>query len=250
MSTSDLWLSPEWYQIPAPASLKPQKTKVFFWQKHDFTHLWLITDAKRPNEGQLTFSGAGGEQFSKAASGCGGRGLGARQSYRATNRPHSSCLLLVLPSDSCDSHLLGDWEAVGRGDRGQRCLNWVGHGSRVTVRVEGNLGVCVPCVREAVSLVRRALGPHGGGSVGNDSGGHIGGCVVTKLMAGQRVEERNTCRGRLLDAAGECDRNRWIWEQLMSVWHGSRCDAGRVVFTAVLAWPGLVRLGVGWGGLG
>ncbi len=197
----------------------------------------------------LTITTAGGEQLSQAASGCGCSGRGARRSHGGTNCPHSSCLLLVLPSDPCNGHLLRDWEAVCRSDRGQRRVDQVRHGSRVTERVTGSLSVRVPCVRVAMSLVHRALGPHGGGGVSDDSGGHAGGCVVTKLVTRQWVQKRNSWRGRLLDACGIFYRNRWIRVWLMSIWHSAWYDARRVVLIAALAQPGLVWPGIGWGRL-
>lgn len=88
-------------------------------------------------------------------------------------------------------------------------MDRVGH-VRVTECVAGSLGVRVPCVRVAMSLVHRALGPHGGGSVSDDGGGHADRCAVTKLVAWQWVQKRNTGGGRRLDAGGICYRNRWI----------------------------------------
>lgn len=71
---------------------------------------------------------------------------------------------------------------MGHSDRGQSRADRVRHGGRVTERVAGSLGVCVTGVRVAVGLVYRALGTHGGGGVSDDSGGHAGCCVVTRLM--------------------------------------------------------------------
>lgn len=84
-----------------------------------------------------------------------------------------------------------------RCDRGQRRL--------VTERVAGTLGVSVLCVR-----VAGALGPRCGGGVSDDSRGHAGRRVVTKLVAGQRIQKGDNGRGRLLNAAAEGYRNSWI----------------------------------------
>lgn len=96
-------------------------------------------------------------------------------------------------------------------------MDWVRHDSWVTERVAGTLGVCVPRVRIAMSLLHGALRPRGGGGVSDNRRGHAGGCVVTKLMARQRVQKGNTCRDWLLHAGGERYRNRWIREGL--IWH-------------------------------
>lgn len=134
--------------------------------------------------------------------------------------------------------------------RGQCCVDRVGHDSWVSERVAGSLGVRVPCVSVATRLLCSPLRPHSGGGVSDDSGGHTGGCIVTKLVARQWVQKGNACRGRLLRAAAKCYRNRCIMVRLMSVRHGFRYDVGRVVFTTVLAGAGLVWPGVGYRGLG
>lgn len=198
----------------------------------------------------LTFTTARGEQLSQTAGGCrciDGRKRGSL-SPGGASCPQSSSLLFVLPSDPCNSHLLWDWEAVGHGDRGQRRVHWVRH-VRVAQRVAGSLGVCVPCVRVAMSLMHRALGHHGGGSVSDDSGGHANRCAVTKLVAWQWVQKRNAWGGRLLSVGGVCYRNRWISVRLMSIQHGTRCDARSLVFTASRVRSGLARSGIRWGRL-
>lgn len=100
-------------------------------------------------------------------------------------------------------------------------MDRVRHSGRVTERVAGSQGVRVPCVSVAVSLVHRALGPHGGGGVGDDSGGHAGRGVVTEFVAWKWVQKRNARRGQLLDGAGVCYRNRRIRVRLGSIWHGT-----------------------------
>lgn len=213
---------------------------IFFWLK------------KRQNKGQdwLTFTDTRGEQLSQAAGGCGRMDeRGARLSHSGAGWPQPSCLLLVLPSDPCNSHLLRDWEAVGHSDRRQRHVDQVRHGGRVTERVAGSLGVCFSCLMVARSLVHRALGPRGGGSVSDDCGGHADRCAVTKLVARQWVQERDAWGGQLPGAGGVCCRNRGIRVWLMSIWHGVWCNARCLVFTASRARPGLVRPGIRWGGL-
>lgn len=203
------------------------------WKQEKKGHNWL------------TFTTARGEQLSQTAGGCrciDGRKRGSL-SPGGASCPQSSSLLFVLPSDPCNSHLLRDWEAVGHSDRGQRRMHWVRH-VRVAERVAGSLGVCVPCVRVAMSLMHRALGPHGGRSVSDDGGGHANRCAVTILVAWQWVQKRNARGGWLLSIGGVCYRNGWIRVRLMSIQHGTWCDARSLVFTAPRVRPGLVRLGI------
>lgn len=89
-------------------------------------------------------------------------------------------------------------------------MDRVGQSGQVTERVAGGLGVRVHRVRVAMSLVHGALGPRSGGSVSYDSRGHAGCCVVTKLVAWQRAQKRNTRRPRLLDVGCIRYRTRWI----------------------------------------
>lgn len=188
MSTSDPWLSLDFYRILMTAFLKAQITNsrfFFFMQKHDPANLfsrWKASVGARKKKWHnwLTFTTARGEQLSQTAGGCrcidGRKGGGLSPS--GASCPQSSSLLFVLPSDPCNSHLLRDGEAVGHGDRGQRRMHWVRR-IRVAERVAGSLGVCVPGVRVAMSVMHRALGPHGGGSVSDDGGGHANRCAVT-----------------------------------------------------------------------
>lgn len=68
-------------------------------------------------------------------------------------------------------------------------MDWVG---LVTERMAGHLGVCVPCMGVAVSLVQGALDPHGGGRVCDDGGGQADRGAVTELVAWNWVQDRNS----------------------------------------------------------
>lgn len=186
---------------------------------------------------QHTFTGARGKQLSQ-----GGRGWvdggGAGLTDRGARPPQHSCLLLVLPSDLLHSHLLRDWEAVSHSDGG-RHLEWI---RRVAQRDARCLVVCVPSVMVAGSLVPKALSPHSGGSVRDDSGCDADGCAVAVLVARQWVHKRDSWGGWLVDAACVRDWMGSIGMRLMFVQYAARC----LVFTAALVWPGADWLTVGW----
>ena len=170
--------------------------------------------------------GTGGQQLSEAAGGCGCMDGGGPSSTQAP------CLLLVLPSDTSSSHLLRDWETVGRSHGGRHRVDWVG---LVTERMTGHLGVCVPCMRVAISLVRRAQDPHSWGRVCDDGGGQADCGAVTKLVARNWVQDRNSCGGGLINAGGKRSRDGWIGVWLICL-----------VFTASQVRSALIRPGIWW----
>lgn len=186
---------------------------------------------------KLTFTAARWEQLSQGGCGC----IASRRSRltsRSASPPQPPWLLFVLASDLCHSHWLHDREAVSHSDRWKH-LVWVRWETQREARC---LVVCALCLMEASSLVPKALNPHSGGSVCDDSGCDADGCAVTVLVARERVHKSYGWGGWLVNTACVYNWIGWFRIGLMFKQQAAQC----LVFTTSLVWPGLEWLAVRW----